>query len=285
MFFLDDDGVKRSLPVGFTDAISPDVFVTVAVERSPFRVDDLVVLAGLVAELPGLRGRKTAVPGQGPFRCPQGGAGLHAAAALAGAANAAQPALRRGVRLWPTPAPARARRCAGVPAVCPATSGPRSSWVLIPATYRSKLLRPIATLLVPTSMKNRTYRRRSRTVPTVKKSQASIVVACARKNSAHVGPDRRGAGSIPGAGRSQCRVTRGPRSIFGLGGPGRKSWSTARTRFSASTNYPVRRGRARQGLPARQRRRRGNLGRGRTPGPRGPGVGPRSPPPRRRRSS
>jgi hypothetical protein len=51
VFFLDDDGVKRSLPAGFTDAISPDVFVTVAAGRSPFRVDDLVVLAGLVAEL------------------------------------------------------------------------------------------------------------------------------------------------------------------------------------------------------------------------------------------
>jgi hypothetical protein len=51
VFFLDDDGVKRSLPVGFTDAMPPDVFVTVAAGRSPFRVDDLVVLADLVAEL------------------------------------------------------------------------------------------------------------------------------------------------------------------------------------------------------------------------------------------
>jgi hypothetical protein len=51
VFFLDDYGVKHSLPVEWTDAASPEVFVAVAAGRSPFRVDDLVVLAGLVAQL------------------------------------------------------------------------------------------------------------------------------------------------------------------------------------------------------------------------------------------
>ncbi len=51
VFFLDDYGVKHSLPVGWTDTASPEVFLAVAAGRSPFRVDDLVVLAGLVAQL------------------------------------------------------------------------------------------------------------------------------------------------------------------------------------------------------------------------------------------
>ena len=51
VFFVDDDGVKHSLPVGWTDAACPDVFVAVAGGRSPFRVDDLVALADLVAQL------------------------------------------------------------------------------------------------------------------------------------------------------------------------------------------------------------------------------------------
>jgi hypothetical protein len=51
VFFLDDDGVHHSLPVGWTDAASPDVFVTVAAGRSLFRVEDLIALAGLVAQL------------------------------------------------------------------------------------------------------------------------------------------------------------------------------------------------------------------------------------------
>ncbi len=51
MFFLDDDGVKHSLPLSWTDAASVDVFVALAAGRSPFRVDDLIVLADLVARL------------------------------------------------------------------------------------------------------------------------------------------------------------------------------------------------------------------------------------------
>lgn len=37
-----------SLPVGWTDAVEPDVFVTLAAGRSPFRVADLLALAQLV---------------------------------------------------------------------------------------------------------------------------------------------------------------------------------------------------------------------------------------------
>ena len=51
VFFLDDDGVKHSLPLGWTDAASLDVFVAVAAGRSPFRVEDLIVLADLVAAI------------------------------------------------------------------------------------------------------------------------------------------------------------------------------------------------------------------------------------------
>ena len=52
--------------------------------------------------------RGPAVPRQGPQRRAQGRARLDAAAPLAGAAHAAQPALCRRVRLWPPAAPARA---------------------------------------------------------------------------------------------------------------------------------------------------------------------------------
>jgi hypothetical protein len=46
-------------------------------------------------------------------------------------------------------------------------------------------------------MKKRTYSLRRSTVSTVKKSQASIVVAWALRNSPHVGPDLSGVGSRP----------------------------------------------------------------------------------------
>jgi hypothetical protein len=48
VFFLDADGRQYSLPVGWTDAAPPDVFVTVAAGRCPFRVADLLSLARLV---------------------------------------------------------------------------------------------------------------------------------------------------------------------------------------------------------------------------------------------
>ena len=53
-FFLDDNGIQRSLPVGWTDAAEPDLFVEFAAGRSPFRVQDLLALAAMID---GLRGR------------------------------------------------------------------------------------------------------------------------------------------------------------------------------------------------------------------------------------
>jgi hypothetical protein len=40
--------------VGWTDAVEPDVFVSFAAGRSPFRVDDLLSLSLLIAGLAGL---------------------------------------------------------------------------------------------------------------------------------------------------------------------------------------------------------------------------------------
>lgn len=54
VFFLDEDGTQRCLPVRWTDAVEPDVFVAIAAGRCPFRVDDLSALAGLIE---GIRGR------------------------------------------------------------------------------------------------------------------------------------------------------------------------------------------------------------------------------------
>ena len=50
---------------------------------------------------------------------------------------------------------------------------------------------------VSSSMKNSTYSRRSQTVSTVKKSQATIPAACWRRNARQVVVARRGAGSSP----------------------------------------------------------------------------------------
>ncbi|MQA24949.1 MAG: hypothetical protein GEU94_05640, partial [Micromonosporaceae bacterium] len=44
VFFLDGDGRQCSLPVGWTDAVDPDVFVVIAAGRRPFRVADLLAL-------------------------------------------------------------------------------------------------------------------------------------------------------------------------------------------------------------------------------------------------
>jgi hypothetical protein len=47
-FFLEGDGRQFSLPVGWTDAAEPDVFVTLATGRCPFRFADLVELRRLI---------------------------------------------------------------------------------------------------------------------------------------------------------------------------------------------------------------------------------------------
>ena len=50
VFFLDGDGVMRSLPTAWTDAAPADVFVAMAAGRSAFRVEDLLGLATLIDE-------------------------------------------------------------------------------------------------------------------------------------------------------------------------------------------------------------------------------------------
>lgn len=51
VFFLAEDGMQKSLPTGWTDACGPDVFVTMAAGRSPFRVEDLVALTDLITRV------------------------------------------------------------------------------------------------------------------------------------------------------------------------------------------------------------------------------------------
>ena len=48
VFFLDEQARQFSLPVGWTDAVEPDPFVTMAAGRCPFRFADLVQLRGLM---------------------------------------------------------------------------------------------------------------------------------------------------------------------------------------------------------------------------------------------
>jgi Family of unknown function (DUF5372) len=51
VFFFDDDGTTQSVPRAWTDAADPDVFVTMAAGRSPFRVEDLLALAEVIDEI------------------------------------------------------------------------------------------------------------------------------------------------------------------------------------------------------------------------------------------
>ena len=51
VFFLDDQAVQHSLPVGWTDAVELDAFVVAAAGRCPFRVADLSALAVLISGL------------------------------------------------------------------------------------------------------------------------------------------------------------------------------------------------------------------------------------------
>ena len=53
VFVLDENGRQCSFPVGWTDAVEPDVFVSFAAGRSPFRVDDLLAMARLIDGLAG----------------------------------------------------------------------------------------------------------------------------------------------------------------------------------------------------------------------------------------
>ena len=53
MFFLDEDGVQRSLPRAWTDAADVDPFLVLAAGRSPFRVEDLLAVVEVLAGLGG----------------------------------------------------------------------------------------------------------------------------------------------------------------------------------------------------------------------------------------
>jgi hypothetical protein len=91
----------------------------------------------------------------------------------------------------------------------------RACWV----TQRScgfAVTPPRCTRRLASSMKKSTYSRRSQTVSTVRKSQATIADACARRNSDQLSSARRGAGPIP------CRR----RSVWGK-----------ETRFGRETPY------------------------------------------------
>jgi len=48
VFFFTGDGRQTSLPTAWTDAAQPDVFVTLADGRCPFRIEDLLILVDLV---------------------------------------------------------------------------------------------------------------------------------------------------------------------------------------------------------------------------------------------
>ena len=49
--FFDDAGVQRSLPRAWTDAADVDPFVVLAAGRSALRIEDLVMLVDVIAEL------------------------------------------------------------------------------------------------------------------------------------------------------------------------------------------------------------------------------------------
>jgi hypothetical protein len=48
VFFFGDDGNTQSVPRAWTDVAEPDVFVTIAAGRCPFRVVDLLELAAVI---------------------------------------------------------------------------------------------------------------------------------------------------------------------------------------------------------------------------------------------
>ncbi len=52
VFFFDDGATQKSLPRGWTDLAEPDVFVSLAAGRCPFRLEDLLTLAEMIDGLP-----------------------------------------------------------------------------------------------------------------------------------------------------------------------------------------------------------------------------------------
>jgi len=57
VFFFNDKGCKTSVPLDWTDIQPPDPFVVVSGGRALFRVEDLLGLAHLVAELKAAKGQ------------------------------------------------------------------------------------------------------------------------------------------------------------------------------------------------------------------------------------
>jgi hypothetical protein len=51
VFFLLGDGMLTSVPSSWTDVVEPDAFVTIAAGRSRLRIDDLLLLADLIARV------------------------------------------------------------------------------------------------------------------------------------------------------------------------------------------------------------------------------------------
>ena len=51
VYFYDEEGRLRRMPVGWTDVGPPDLFRTVAAGQCRFRTEDLVGLADLIARL------------------------------------------------------------------------------------------------------------------------------------------------------------------------------------------------------------------------------------------
>jgi hypothetical protein len=55
VFYLDAEGVQRSLPRAWTDAANVDPFVAMADGRCPFRIEDLVAVSDVIVGLAGDR--------------------------------------------------------------------------------------------------------------------------------------------------------------------------------------------------------------------------------------
>jgi hypothetical protein len=51
VYYVDGTGQMATLPAEWTDVVAPDPFVALAAGRAPFRTEDLLALAELIARL------------------------------------------------------------------------------------------------------------------------------------------------------------------------------------------------------------------------------------------